>query len=177
MLFRHIEKGVGDGLHHSLFTQRRFTFRAVEHNGGWFQTIASKVIDEEGGIGHGTTGGRTKALIDYRHSLRETAKMPIELMFGGHGDPILDHVDLIDRRLASQDRRTEKIFELVSEEPRTGHGIADAIWGNIALTQAYLTLSEVVGHLDILLEEGRVVETTRPLEDSDLELTFYEATK
>lgn len=123
------------------------------------------------------TGGRTKALIDYRHSLRETAKMPIELMFGGHGDPILDHVDLIDRRLASQDRRTEKIFELVSEEPRTGHGIADAIWGNIALTQAYLTLSEVVGHLDILLEEGRVVETTRPLEGSDLELTFYEATK
>lgn len=41
--------------------------------------------------------------------------MPIELMFGGHGDPILDHVDLIDKRLASQDRRTEKIFDLVSE--------------------------------------------------------------
>ena len=90
---------------------------------------------------------------------------------------LLDHVDLIDKRLASQDRRTEKIFELVSEKPRTGHGIADAIWGNIALTQAYLTLSEVIGHLDILLEEGRVVETTRPLEDSDLELTYYEATK
>ena len=121
--------------------------------------------------------GRTKALIDYRRSLRQTAEMPIELVLGGHGDPILDHAELITRRLESQDRRTEKIFDLVSAEPLTGHGIADRIWGNIALTQAYLTLSEVVGHLDILLEDGRVVETSRPQENSDIDLTYYEATK
>jgi hypothetical protein len=32
------------------------------------------------------------------------------------------------------------------------------LWGNIAVTQAYLTLSEVLGHTDILLNEGRAVE-------------------
>ena len=122
------------------------------------------------------SSSRTRALIDYRHSLRETAKMPIDLMFGGHGDPILDHVDLIEKRLASQDRRTEKIYELVREQPRTGHAIADAIWGNIALTQAFLTLSEVIGHLDILIEDGRVAETTGKAEGSDQDLTIYEAT-
>ena len=32
------------------------------------------------------------------------------------------------------------------------------MWGNVAVTQAYLTLSEVLGHMDILLNDGRVRE-------------------
>ena len=32
------------------------------------------------------------------------------------------------------------------------------MWGEIALKQAYLTLSEVLGHLDLLLADGTVVE-------------------
>ena len=32
------------------------------------------------------------------------------------------------------------------------------MWGNVALTQAYLTLSEVLGHVDLLLQRGSVVE-------------------
>jgi hypothetical protein len=30
------------------------------------------------------------------------------------------------------------------------------MWGNIAVTQAFLTLSEVIGHMDLLEAEGRV---------------------
>jgi hypothetical protein len=32
------------------------------------------------------------------------------------------------------------------------------MWGNIAVTQAFLTLSEVIGHIDLLDDEGRVRE-------------------
>ena len=32
------------------------------------------------------------------------------------------------------------------------------MWGNVAVTQAFLTLSEVLGHVDLLIDEGRVVE-------------------
>jgi hypothetical protein len=32
------------------------------------------------------------------------------------------------------------------------------MWGNVAVTQAYLTLSEVLGHVDLLLNDGRVRE-------------------
>ena len=102
--------------------------------------------------------GRTKSLVNYRASLRETAAMPVEIMLSGHGLAITNHAELIGKRLASDDRRTEKIFRLVSEGHGSPHGIANAIWGDIALTQAYLTLSEVVGHLDILVDAGRVVE-------------------
>lgn len=102
--------------------------------------------------------GRTKSLINYRDSLRATAAMPIEIMLSGHGLAITDHASLIEKRLAGQDRRTEKIYKLVAEGHSSPHAVANAIWGDIALTQAYLTLSEVIGHLDILVEDGRVVE-------------------
>ena len=34
-----------------------------------------------------------------------------------------------------------KILGLIAERPRTAHEIAQALWGNVAVTQAYLTLS------------------------------------
>ena len=79
-------------------------------------------------------------------------------MLAGHGDPITDHVALIDQRLAFHARRAEKILRLVADQPRTAYEIAQAMWGNVAVTQAYLTLSEVLGHLDLLAEDGRVSE-------------------
>jgi glyoxylase-like metal-dependent hydrolase (beta-lactamase superfamily II) len=101
---------------------------------------------------------RPQALVTYIESLKKTRAMPAEIVLGGHGDPVVDHVALIDDRLAKHERRKEKIYGLIAERPRTGYEIAQAIWGNVAVTQAFLTLSEVIGHADLLLNEGRVVE-------------------
>lgn len=113
---------------------------------------------------------RTQALATYIESLRATREMPAEIVLSGHGDPIVDHVALIDDRLAKHERRKEKIHALIEEQPRTGYEIAQAIWGNVAVTQAFLTLSEVIGHADLLVNEGRVREV------SDGEVVRYEAT-
>jgi glyoxylase-like metal-dependent hydrolase (beta-lactamase superfamily II) len=101
---------------------------------------------------------RRRALIEYVESLRLTREMDVALVLPGHGDPISDHRELIDRRLALHARRADKIHDLIAERPRSAHDIAQALWGNIAVTQAFLTLSEVLGHTDILLAEGRVAE-------------------
>jgi glyoxylase-like metal-dependent hydrolase (beta-lactamase superfamily II) len=101
---------------------------------------------------------RPQALVAYIESLRKTREMPAELILSGHGEPIVDHVELIDSRLAAHDRRKEKIFRLIEERTRTGYELAQALWGNVAVTQAFLTLSEVVGHADLLVNEGRVQE-------------------
>ncbi len=47
---------------------------------------------------------------------------------------------------------------MIADEPRTAFEIAQAMWGNVAVTQAYLTLSEVLGHVDLLLNDGLVAE-------------------
>jgi glyoxylase-like metal-dependent hydrolase (beta-lactamase superfamily II) len=108
----------------------------------------------------GTTDGpRPQSLLSYSRSLRATAEMPASLVLPGHGETITDHSALIDRRLQQQDQRAEKILAMISEQPLTAHAIAQQIWGEIALTQAYLTLSEVLGHLDMLLVSGAAKET------------------
>ncbi len=104
------------------------------------------------------TEGRPQALVTYLDSMAKTREMDVELVLPGHGDPITDHRTLIDERFAMHRRRAEKLHRLISERPRSAYELAQALWGNIAVTQAYLTLSEVLGHTDILLNEGRVRE-------------------
>ncbi len=101
---------------------------------------------------------RPQALVTYIESMRKTRAMPAEIVLPGHGDPVVDHVALIDERLSKHERRKEKIYKLIAEQPRSGYELAQAIWGNVAVTQAYLTLSEVIGHTDLLVNEGRVRE-------------------
>jgi glyoxylase-like metal-dependent hydrolase (beta-lactamase superfamily II) len=108
----------------------------------------------------GPSGGpRPRALLTYMDSLRATQAMDdVELVLPGHGDPVTDHVALIDERFRLHDRRADKIAALIAERPHSAHEVAQALWGNVAVTQAYLTLSEVLGHVDLLLEAGRVEE-------------------
>ena len=104
------------------------------------------------------TGPRPRALIDYIASLRLTREMELSLVLPGHGAPIADHAALIDERFRMHRRRAEKIHGLIAAQPRTAHEIAVELWGNVAVTQAYLTISEVLGNVDLLLDEGRVAE-------------------
>ena len=104
---------------------------------------------------------RPHSLITYIESLRLTREMDLELVLPGHGRPISDHAALIDERLRMHERRARKIGRLIAEQPRSAHEIAHELWGNVAVTQAYLTLSEVLGHVDLLLREGSVFEDER----------------
>jgi glyoxylase-like metal-dependent hydrolase (beta-lactamase superfamily II) len=102
---------------------------------------------------------RRQALVDYLTSLKRTRELPAEIVLAGHGEPITDHVALIDERFGMHQRRAGKLYGLIAEEPRTGHGLAQALWGDVAVTQAFLTLSEVIGHVDLLINAGYVRET------------------
>jgi glyoxylase-like metal-dependent hydrolase (beta-lactamase superfamily II) len=103
--------------------------------------------------------GRTRSLVAYLDSMAKTRDLPEgSILLPGHGEPIDDHRSLIDTRFASTERRKEKLFRLLGEGPRTGYELAQSMWGNIAVTQAFLTLSEVIGHMDLLEDEGRVRE-------------------
>ena len=59
------------------------------------------------------------------------------------------------------ERRAEKLLGMIAEQPMTAYQLAQALWGNVAVTQAFLTLSEVIGHMDLLIERGRAEEIAR----------------
>ena len=104
---------------------------------------------------------RPQSLVIYLESMRATREMELDLVLPGHGDPVTDHRALIDERFSMHERRAAKLERLIAERPRSAHELAQALWGNIAVTQAYLTLSEVLGHVDVLLNAGSVREVER----------------
>ncbi|MGZ5386681.1 MAG: MBL fold metallo-hydrolase [Solirubrobacterales bacterium] len=104
---------------------------------------------------------RPQALVDYLTSLKRTRELPIDVVLAGHGEPIADHVALIDERFRLHQRRAGKLYSLIAERARTGHDLAQALWGDVAVTQAFLTLSEVIGHVDLLVNAGHVREVER----------------
>ena len=103
-------------------------------------------------------GERPHALESYIDSLRATRALDVGFVLGGHGPPVTDHVALIDERLRMTDRRARKIAGLLESGPRSAYALATAMWANVAVTQAFLTLSEVLGHLDLLVAAGEVIE-------------------
>ena len=108
--------------------------------------------------GEGAPPARPQALRTYMASLRATRELPARVVLSGHGEPVTDHRALIDERFSLTERRARKIHGLLADAPLTAHEIAQRMWGNVAVTQAFLTLSEVLGHLDLLQVEGTVAE-------------------
>jgi glyoxylase-like metal-dependent hydrolase (beta-lactamase superfamily II) len=101
---------------------------------------------------------RPRALLTYIDSMRATRELPAEVVLPGHGDVVADHMSLIDDRLRMHDRRAAKILSMLEVRPLSVYELATQMWGNIAVTQAFLTISEVLGHLDLLIRDGRVRE-------------------
>jgi len=103
---------------------------------------------------------RPQALVIYMRSLEQTKAMELARVLPGHGEEIHGHVQLIEERFRLHERRARKLLGLIAERPRSAYELAQAMWGNVAVTQAYLTLSEVLGHVDLLRNDGHVVEHT-----------------
>ena len=109
-------------------------------------------------LGGATPARRPQPLMQYRASLRATRELEAEVTLGGHGEPISDHRALIDKRLRLQDERAAELLRLLGDKPRSAHELARDLWDEVAITQAFLTLSEVLGHLDLLIDDGLVAE-------------------
>jgi glyoxylase-like metal-dependent hydrolase (beta-lactamase superfamily II) len=101
---------------------------------------------------------RPRPLLDYRASLLATRALDCDVALGGHGPAIGDHRALIDERIRHQDLRAERLLEILRAGPASAHELAGKLWGHVAVTEAFLTTSEVLGHLDLLLQAGEIVE-------------------
>ena len=103
-------------------------------------------------------GSRPRPLVDYRASLAATRAVGADLLLSGHGRPVTDPAALIDERLAAQDAAAERLRSLLADGPRSAYELAAASRGELAITQVFVTLSEILGLLDVLVLAGLAVE-------------------
>jgi glyoxylase-like metal-dependent hydrolase (beta-lactamase superfamily II) len=104
-------------------------------------------------------GTRPRARVEYLESLRQTAAMPLARLLTGHGDDVTAHADLVRRRLADHDRRCARIVAALRGGRASAFEIATHLWpARIVTEQPLLVVWEVLGHLDLLLDRGRVEE-------------------
>jgi glyoxylase-like metal-dependent hydrolase (beta-lactamase superfamily II) len=102
---------------------------------------------------------RRRALIEYLSNVRATAAMELRRCYTGHGPVIDDHRALIEERIAFHNDRLDRIAGLVRDGATTAFEIAQRLWSKeVAQTQTVLAIWEVVGHLDILVNRGTVLE-------------------
>ncbi|HSC04144.1 MAG TPA: MBL fold metallo-hydrolase, partial [Solirubrobacteraceae bacterium] len=105
------------------------------------------------------TGSRPQARTQYLASLERTASMPLGLLLTGHGDAVADHRGLVRRRFTEHRRRCQRILAVLEEGPAHAYGIATHLWSaRTVAEQPLLVVWEVLGHLDLLLDEGAVSE-------------------
>ena len=105
------------------------------------------------------TGSRPRARVEYLENLRRTAAMPLERLLTGHGEDITDHAELVLRRLAEHERRCDRILATLRGGPASAYTIATDLWSEQTVSeQPLLVVWEVLGHLDLLLDAGRVHE-------------------
>lgn len=110
---------------------------------------------------------RPKPLVEYVASLDATRAMPVARVLGGHGPIVESPHELIEHRVAERLRRQEHIRAHLDAELRTAFDIAFALWDNVAVEQSLLTMSEVIGHLDVLADDHAVAWETN---DSGVEM-------
>jgi len=100
-------------------------------------------------------GDRRRALVEYLASMRATAAMDVALVLPGHGGPFDDHRGLIASREEMHARRARRILRSV-DGTRTAADMIAVLWRALPVTQSYLALSEVLGHIDLLERDGLV---------------------
>lgn len=101
---------------------------------------------------------RPRPLPEYLRNLTSTAELDVSLVLPGHGSPFRDHRSVIEKRFKMHDRRAARLLSALEDQPRTARELAFGLWGDLAATQTFLTLSEVVGHMDLLIDQGAVAE-------------------
>ncbi|MBU0494156.1 MAG: MBL fold metallo-hydrolase [Chloroflexi bacterium] len=110
---------------------------------------------------------RPRSLVLYLQSLRRVADLDVSVALPGHGEPITDHRALIAQRFQHHEARMDRMLTAMDSRSCTAYEITQAMFPNPSPLDVFLGLSEVIGHLDILVDRGLVVE-----EDED-NLTRY----
>jgi hypothetical protein len=82
-------------------------------------------------------------------------------VFPGHGPPIEDPPTVIGEMRSHHRRRTETLARLLDDEGKSGWQLANELFPRLEGFDNFLAVSEVVAHIDLLVERGQAEPVER----------------
>lgn len=101
-------------------------------------------------------GPRPHRLVQYIQHMQRMADLEPSVAWTGHGHEIHDVHKTVRQRLHFHERRAQRILDLIGGEERSAYQIAEPLFGRLDGIDSFLALSETIGHLDWLEEQGRI---------------------
>lgn len=98
---------------------------------------------------------RPKSLLQYNASLKKLASMQLDKIYTGHGGEVTNIAELVEGRLQRQNQRAQKVYDILAT-PQTNFEVTTQLFERIYQQQLGLTLSETLGQMDYLLDEGQI---------------------
>lgn len=98
---------------------------------------------------------RPRSLVVYQEALKKLLQYSIGIVYSGHGDEVYDVHTLIQHRIAKQNERAMQLYEML--EPNvTSFMLSKKLFPHLYLRELPLTMSEIIGHIDLLVEQGKL---------------------
>jgi glyoxylase-like metal-dependent hydrolase (beta-lactamase superfamily II) len=104
---------------------------------------------------------RRRSLRDYMGSLHKMAAMDLTLVYPGHGDPVTDPGELIRSTIEHHEKRKVEVAGYLTASGQTPFAIAERMFPDKMEYEAFLAVSEVIAHLDLVVDDGDAVTEDR----------------
>lgn len=98
-----------------------------------------------------------RSLISYEKSLDRVKGLDVRYAFPGHGEYIDDLPDLISRYREHHEKRKNQIHSELTGRKRYIYDLVQDLYPNLPESEIFLAVSEVFSHLEVLMDESRVV--------------------
>jgi glyoxylase-like metal-dependent hydrolase (beta-lactamase superfamily II) len=101
---------------------------------------------------------RFPSLGEYLVSLAKIRSYSPTLVYGGHGEPVVDFEEIFHRYVRAIDERQRNVISLVSAAGVTAYEVAKKLFASSfdADVHRFLAISEAIAHLDLAESEGKI---------------------
>ena len=109
---------------------------------------------------------RRRSLKQYLESLDRLDELDLSIVYPGHGPPITTPSENIRYMREHHGRRLDVVAGCLGTEGKSAYAVARQLYPDVKEYDQFLSVSEVVAHLDVLVEHGRA---NRELADDGVE--------
>jgi glyoxylase-like metal-dependent hydrolase (beta-lactamase superfamily II) len=97
-----------------------------------------------------------KGLIAYENSLKKVSRLNADYLFPGHGEWIKDMHPVIKQYRQHYSERMEIVLSAVRKKEMPLYYLVRDVFPNVGAGDLFIALSEIISHLEVLVDLGRV---------------------